>query len=114
MGKIYLKFDNALKQEDIIMPLVDTSSAESDGHGSTNISGYQQTSFYGVFSPLIQINNIVVAFRDIIPSHVRVRKKRFALSRLQPHLFAKELMLKFTVPRSQTTISPLYAVLLSL
>ena len=65
MGKIYLKFDNALKQEDIIMPLVDTSSAESDGHGSTNISGYQQTSFYGVFSPLIQINNIVVAFRDI-------------------------------------------------
>ena len=65
MGKIYLKFDNALKQEDIIMPLVDTSSAESNGHGSTNISGYQQTSFYGVFSPLIQINNIVVAFRDI-------------------------------------------------
>lgn len=66
MGKILLKFDNSLKQEDIVLPLIETSSSESGNEQKNpNISGYQQTSVYGVVVPLVQINNIVVAFNDI-------------------------------------------------
>lgn len=66
MGKILLKFDNNLKQEDIIIPLIETSGSESGGgRKDPNISGYQQTSVYGIVVPIVQINNIVVAFNDI-------------------------------------------------
>lgn len=66
MGKILLKFDNNLKQEDIVLPLFDTSANESGNEQKNpNISGYQQTSIYGIVVPLVQINDIVVAFNDI-------------------------------------------------
>ena len=66
MGKILLKFDNNLKQEDIVLPLFNTSANESGNEQKNpNISGYQQTSIYGIVVPLVQINDIVVDFNDI-------------------------------------------------
>ena len=66
MGKIFLKFDNTLKQSDIVVPLIETSVDEVGVENMEfNRSGIQQTSIYGIVTPLIQINNITVAFSDI-------------------------------------------------
>ena len=66
MGKIYVKFDSTIKQSEIVMPLVETSSQEVGEENYTlNRSGMQQTSVYGVQIPIIQINSILVAFNDI-------------------------------------------------
>lgn len=66
MSLIQVKFDNTLKQSDIIVPLTNSSHDESGGAYSGNKPEVQQTSVYGIQSPLIMINNIVVDFSDVI------------------------------------------------
>ena len=65
MGQIYLEFDNQLKQSDIIIPLTNSSVDEAGENYVYNKEGVQQTSIYGILTPLIQINDIVVDFLDI-------------------------------------------------
>lgn len=66
MSKINIKFDDKLQQSKIVMPLVETSIDEvGEAMYTPNKSGLQQTSVYGIQVPIIQINNILVAFNDI-------------------------------------------------
>lgn len=66
MGQILLKFDNELKQSDIIMPLVSSSYDELGENYDYNQSDIQQTKVYGIMNPLIEINNIIIDFDNII------------------------------------------------
>lgn len=66
MGQICVKFDNQLKQSDIIIPLTNSSVEESGDNYEDNIPEIQQTSVYGILSPLIMINNIVIDFDAVI------------------------------------------------
>lgn len=65
MSQILVKFDNSLEQSDIIIPLVSQSIDETDEYYQDN-SEIQQTKVYGIKVPLIEINNIVIDFNDII------------------------------------------------
>lgn len=65
MGKIYLEFENRLKQSDIVIPLTNSSKEEWGENYVYNKEGVMQTSIYGIMAPLIQINNIVVDFCDV-------------------------------------------------
>lgn len=66
MGKIQVKFDNTLKQSDIIVRLTNSSKDESGDNYKNNQQEIQQTSIYGIQAPLIMVNNIVVDFSDVI------------------------------------------------
>lgn len=66
MSIIQVKFDNTLKQSDIIVPLANSSKAESGDAYKNNQPEVQLTSVLGIQSPLIMINNIVVDFMDVI------------------------------------------------
>lgn len=66
MSTIQVKFDNTLKQSDIIVPLIHSSKSEAQESYEPNQSERQQTLVYGIQSPLIMINNIVVNFLDVI------------------------------------------------
>lgn len=66
MGQILLKFDNQLEQSDIIMPLVSSSYDELGDNYEYNQSDIQQTKVYGIKTPLIEINNIIIDFDNIV------------------------------------------------
>lgn len=66
MSQIFIEFDNTLKQSEIIIPLVASSKEEAGDSIENNKVEIQQTSVFGIQSPLISINNIVIDFNDII------------------------------------------------
>lgn len=66
MGQIKVKFDNVLKQSDIVIPIVNSSSKESTTGMRQSFTDVDQTLVYGVISPLIKINNIVIDFDSVI------------------------------------------------
>lgn len=66
MSLIQVKFDNTLKQSDIIIPLTNSSKEEAGEIYKDNQQEIQQTLIYGIQSPLIMINNIVVDFVDVV------------------------------------------------
>lgn len=63
---ILVKFDPTIIQSDIIVPLTNSSVEESGDDYQGNKPEVQQTAVYGIHSPLIMINNIVVDFSDVI------------------------------------------------
>lgn len=66
MAIVKVKFDNQLKQSDIIIPLTNSSIDEAGDAYVRNQPEKQQTLVYGIQSPLIMVNNIVVDFSDVI------------------------------------------------
>lgn len=66
MAIVQVKFDNTLKQSDIIVPLTNSSKDEAGEAYTQNKPAVQQTAVYGIQSPLIMINNIVVDFSDVL------------------------------------------------
>lgn len=66
MSLIQVKFDHKLKQSDIVIPLVHSSQDEMGSNYEYNQSEKQQTLVYGIQTPLIMINKIVVNFSDVI------------------------------------------------
>ena len=66
MGVIQVKFDNTLKQSDIIIPLTNSSEDEAQEVYENNQPAVQQTHIYGIQAPLIMINSIVVNFSDVL------------------------------------------------
>lgn len=66
MGKIFVKFDSTIEQEDIIVPLTNSSPEEAGENYINNEYEIQQTSIYGIQAPLIKINDTVVDFIDVI------------------------------------------------
>lgn len=72
MSRIQTKFDNTLKQSEIIVNLTNTSKEEvGEENYQDNKQEIQQTSVYGIQAPLIMVNNIVVDFSDIISFDLR-------------------------------------------
>lgn len=65
MGQIFVEFDNTLKQSEIVVPLVASSKEEAGDAVENNKVEIQQTSVFGIQSPLIAIDNIVIDFNDI-------------------------------------------------
>lgn len=66
MSLIKVKFDHKLEQSDIIIPLNNSSVDEMGEYYTNNLPNIQQTLVYGILSPLIMINNIVIDIIDII------------------------------------------------
>lgn len=66
MSLIQVKFDHNIKQSDIIIPLTNSSHEEAGNAYVNNQPEIQQTSVYGIMSPLIMVNNIVVDFSDVL------------------------------------------------
>ena len=66
MSIIRVKFDNTLKQSDIIIPIAYSSKQEVGDAYKRNQVEKQQTLVYGIQAPLIMVNNIVVDFPDVI------------------------------------------------
>ena len=66
MSQILVEFDNNIKLPDIVIPLINSSEEEAGENYKNNQPEIQQTSVYGIMSPLIKINNIVVDFNDVI------------------------------------------------
>lgn len=79
MGLIQIKFDNTLKQSDIVIPLNNSSKEEAGEAYVDNKPEVQQTHVYGIQAPLIMINNIVVDFSDVISFEL-------TCDRLLPHV----------------------------
>lgn len=86
MSKLEVKYDPTLEQSEIIARIDNPGPGESDGTVK-NRTEIQQTSIYGVQCPIIAVNNIMIAYEDIlsfelddykhIPSvsmHIRDRK----------------------------------------
>lgn len=66
MSLIQVKFDHSLVQSDIVIPLTHTTVSEGGEAYTDNQQEIQQTAIYGIQSPLIMVNNIVVDFSDVI------------------------------------------------
>lgn len=65
MSQIKLVFDNKLKKPQIEIPLTNSSREEAGENYTTNWQQIQQTSIYGIKTPLIQINDVVIDFIDV-------------------------------------------------
>lgn len=66
MSLIRVKYDPTLKHSDIIARLDNTNSDEVDEKYVTNYTDMQQTSIYGIQCPIIAVNNIMIAYDDIL------------------------------------------------
>lgn len=66
MSIIQVKFDHKLEQSDIIIPLTNSSKSEAGDAYTKNQTEIQQTLVYGIMSPLIMVNNIVIDVVDVI------------------------------------------------
>ena len=71
MSKIQVKYDPTIKQTEIVVPLTNSSVEEAGDNYVNNQPEIQQTSVYGIQAPLIQINNIVVDFTDVVDFNLR-------------------------------------------
>lgn len=66
MSIITLEFDNILKKSEIIMPLLSSSKNESgENYHDPNLTDKSQTAVFGIQTPLIMINSIVIDFDAI-------------------------------------------------
>lgn len=65
MSQILVKHDPSLTKPEIIIPLTNSSEKEMGRGYDKNQGEIQQTSIYGIVSPLIQINNIMINFDEV-------------------------------------------------
>ena len=66
MSLLKVIFDPTLTQSEIVVPLQNSSQDEAEEVYTKNQPEIQQTSMYGIQSPLIMINKIVVDFSDVV------------------------------------------------
>lgn len=74
MSLIEVKFDHSLVQSEIVIPLTHTTKDEGGEAYTENKQEVQQTAIYGIQSPLIMVNNIVVDFTDVISFELNCTK----------------------------------------
>ena len=66
MSIINLEFDNTLTKSEIIMPLMSSSRAQAgENFPDNNYTDKMQTSVFGIQTPLIMINTVVISFDAI-------------------------------------------------
>ena len=66
MAKLEVKYDPTLEQSEIIARLDNSSPEEAGKDYQDNKTDLQQTSIYGVQCPIIAVNNIMIAYEDIL------------------------------------------------
>lgn len=66
MSKIRVKYDPTLEHSELIARLGNSSPEESGNEYRKNQTDLQQTSIYGIHCPIIAVNNIMVAYEDIL------------------------------------------------
>lgn len=66
MAKIQVKYDPTLEQSEIIARLDNSSPDEEGAEYNGNQTAIQQTSVYGLQCPIIAVNDIMIAYEDII------------------------------------------------
>lgn len=66
MSIIHVKYDNVLQQTPIEIPIIATSESETPNTYSGNMRDIRQTMVYGVQTPLIMINKIIIDINSII------------------------------------------------
>lgn len=66
MAKLEVKYDPTLEQSEIIARLDNSSPEEAGEDYQDNKTDLQQTSIYGVQCPIIAVNNIMIAYEDIL------------------------------------------------
>lgn len=66
MSKIQVKYDPTLKQSEIITRLDNSSPEEEGEYYDGNQTDLQQTAIYGIHCPIIAVNNIMIAYEDIV------------------------------------------------
>lgn len=65
MAQIKVKFDNTLEQSAIVVPLVTPTADQVEGDSSPD-KNIHQTLLYGIYVPLIKINDIVIDVNDVL------------------------------------------------
>ena len=66
MSIVTLEFDNTLEKSSIIMPLLSSSQKEGgEEYNDSNLTDKVQTSVFGIQTPLIMINSVVIDFDAI-------------------------------------------------
>ena len=66
MAKLEVKYDPTLEQSELIARLDNSSHEEAGENYEDNQTELQQTSIYGVQCPIIAVNNIMIAYEDIL------------------------------------------------
>ena len=66
MAKLEVKYDPTLEQSEIIARLDNSSPEEAGEDYERNQTALQQTSIYGIQCPIIAVNNIMIAYEDIL------------------------------------------------
>lgn len=102
MSQITIDFDNNLTYPDIVIPLVHSSEDEAGENYKDNQTEIQQTSVYGIMTPLIKINNVVIDFTDVIDFSL---KSKYNLPSLSITVRDKyDLIKQFDVPGSDNIV----------
>ena len=65
MSVITIEFDNTLDKSKIIMPLLSSSQKEAGDDYNNNLTDKAQTSVFGIQTPLIKINSVIIDFDAI-------------------------------------------------
>ena len=66
MAKLEVKYDPTLEQSEIIARLDNSSPEEAGDDYERNQTALQQTSIYGVQCPIVAVNDIMIAYEDIL------------------------------------------------
>lgn len=66
MAKLEVKYDPTLEQSELIARLDNSSPDEAGDDYEKNQVDLQQTSIYGIQCPIIGVNNIMIAYEDIL------------------------------------------------
>lgn len=67
MGIILIEFENALAKSKIEMPLVSSSFNEAgEDYHEMHMTDKAQTSVFGIHTPIVMINNIIIDFGDVL------------------------------------------------
>lgn len=75
MSLIQVKFDSTIEHSEITIPLTNSSQEEAGEAYKQNQQEIQQTLIYGIQSPLIMVNNIVVDFSDVLSFELKCTKQ---------------------------------------
>lgn len=92
MALIEVKYDPTLEQSEIIARLDNSSPEEAGENYERNQTGLQQTSIYGVMCPIIAVNNIMIAYEDIISFELDDTKH---IPSVNMHIYDRKDMIKF-------------------
>ena len=92
MALIEVKYDPTLEQSEIIAQLTLSSVEESGDDYERNPVELQQTAIYGIHCPIISVNNVMVAYEDIISFELDDTKH---VPRVKAHIMDRKHLIQY-------------------